>query len=146
MAIIFDNIPSTKPSGKIEVEPGKYTAKVFKAEMQTGKASGNDFLSVSFKLDKGGFVNEAFTDNDKPFNQWKIGRLCKACGVSLEGEFQLKDLIKVIRGKNVILDVTMNDRGYPSVDYSSDNDGMYPVEEESVSTAEIEAAVEDTDF
>ena len=154
MAIIFDEMPDKKPSQRTQVEPGQYSATVVKAEMLTGKASGNEFLSVAFKLDKGGFVNEAFTDNEKPFNQWKIGRLCKACGVSLVGEFHLKDLTKVIKGKEVLLDVTMNDRGYPSVDYSGDNEGMYPAnaatleEAQESDDAEVEAAIanEDDEF
>lgn len=147
MAIIFDDIPDKKPSQRIEVEPGQYSATVIRAEMLTAKSSGNDFLSVAFKLDKGGFVNEAFTDNEKPFNQWKIGRLCKACDVTLVGEFQLKDLTKVIKGKEVILDVTMNDRGYPSIDYSGDNEGMYPANATVAqdTDAEVDAAIADVD-
>lgn len=151
MAIVFDEIPDKKPSQRTQVEPGQYLGTVVKAEMLTGKSSGNEFLSVAFKLEKGGFVNEAFTDNEKPFNQWKIGRLCKACGVSLVGEFQLKDLTKVIKGKEVLLDVTMNDRGYPSIDYSGNNDGMYSTnataleQAQESDDAEVDAAIADQD-
>lgn len=151
----FESLPKDKPS-QSNVAEGTYKATVFKTEMRTGKESGNEYLNVSFKIDNGGFVNENYFDSDKPFIMYKLGRLLKACNVELKGEGSLKDVAKVIKGKRVIIDVVVNDRGYGSLDYSNDKEGIYPYKEdymqvemdEEVSQA-IEASavdVSDEDF
>lgn len=135
MALNFDNIPTEKPSNNTPVEDGRYLAKIIKAEMRVGKESGNSYLSVSFKLDSGGFVNENFFDSDKPFNNYKIGRLLKSCGITLEGDFTLNDIRKVIVNKEVLIDATSNDRGYGVLDFTGNNEGIYPTNETSYETA-----------
>lgn len=126
MAIKFDNLPADKPNNN-SVSKGRYSATVFKSEIQKGKTSGNEYLNVSFQLDGGGFVNENYFDSDKPFLMYKLGQLLKACQITLEGEGTLKDVKKVIQGKKVIIDVDVNDKGYGCVDYSGNNDGLYPI-------------------
>ena len=122
----FNSLPKDKPSNNA-VKEGTYTATVFKTQMQVSKTTGNDYLNVSFKIDGGGFVNENYFDSDKSFLQWKLGRLLQACNVTLSGEGTLRDVAKVIQGKKVIIDVAVNDRGYGSLDYSNNNDGIYPI-------------------
>lgn len=124
--IQFNALPQNKPSNN-SIKNGRYTATVYKCEMRTGKETGNEYLNVSFQCDGGGFVNENYFDSDKPFLQYKLGQLLKACNVNLEGEGTLKDVAKVIKGKKVIIDVVVNDKGYGSLDYSGNNDGIYPV-------------------
>lgn len=152
----FDALPKDKPNQN-NVTDGRYKAKVFKTEMRTSKDSNNEYLNVSFKLDDGGFVNENYFDSDKPFLQYKLGRLLKACKVTLSGEGTLKDVAKVIKDKEVIIDVAVNDRGYGALDYSGGNDGIYPIDatpnpEATVVTASpevnqaIEADVDNEDF
>lgn len=152
----FNNIPSEKPSNNnTPIEPGRYLAKITKAEMRVGKESGNSYLNVSFKLKAGGFVNDNYFDSDKPFNNYKIGRLLKACGVDLAGDFTLNDIRKVIVGKEVLIDASTNDRGYGIIDYSGDNEGIYATNETALEEAkaveeagldaEVEAAI-DEDF
>lgn len=133
--IQFNSLPKDKPSQN-NVKPGRYTATVFKCEMRTGKDSGTEYLNVSFLLDGGGFVNENYFDSDKQFLQFKLGQLLKACKVTLEGEGTLKDVAKVIKGKKVIVDVVVNDKGYGALDYTGNNDGIYPVDTPSVSETE----------
>lgn len=135
MALNFDTIPTDKPSNIKPIEPGKYLAKITKAEMRVGKTSGNEYLSVSFKLEKGGFANDNYFDSDAPFNQYKIGRLLKACGVTLEGEFTLNDIRKVVVNKEVIIDAAANDRGYGVIDYSGKNEGIYATNETALEEA-----------
>ncbi|MBQ4030123.1 MAG: hypothetical protein II625_00080 [Bacilli bacterium] len=106
--------------------------------MRTGKDTGTEYLNVSFLLDGGGFVNENYFDSDKQFLQFKLGQLLKACKVTLEGEGTLKDVAKVIKGKKVIVDVVVNDKGYGALDYTGNNDGIYPVDTPSVSEADVE--------
>ena len=153
--IQFNALPKDKPSQN-SIKNGRYTATVFKCEMRTGKETGNEYLNVSFLCDGGGFVNENYFDSDKPFLQYKLGQLLKACNVTLEGEGTLKDVAKVIKGKKVIIDVVVNDKGYGALDYSGNNDGIYPVNSASKSTtddtetpeldADIDQAIDDEDF
>lgn len=143
MALNFDSLPTSKPSQN-SIADGTYTATVFKAEMRTSQA-GNEYLNVSFKTDAG-FVNENYFESDKPFIQWKLGQLLKACKVTLSGEGSLKDVAKVIAGKKVVIDVVVNDRGYGALDYTGSKDGIRAAEE-TVSTSaeldpELEAAIE----
>lgn len=153
--ISFNNIPKDKPSQN-NVAEGRYTATVFKTEMRVGKESGAEYLNVSFKLDNGGFVNENYFDSDKQFVMYKLGRLLDACGVVLSGEGTLKDVAKVIKGKKVVVDVIVNDKGYGALDYSNGHEGIYPINtvtvEEKTATLDpeiteaIEADVVDDDF
>ena len=89
--IQFNALPKDKPSQNT-IKNGRYTATIFKCEMRTGKETGNEYLNVSFLCDGGGFVNENYFDSDKPFLQYKLGQLLKACKVTLEGEGTLKDV------------------------------------------------------
>jgi len=152
--IQFNALPKDKPSQNT-VKNGRYTATVFKCEMRTSKETKNEYLNVSFLCD-GGFVNENYFDSDKPFLQFKLGQLLKACNVTLEGEGTLKDVAKVIKGKKVIIDVVVNDKGYGALDYSGNNDGIYPIGGASTTTeedteapeldADIDQAIDDEDF
>lgn len=137
----FESLPKDKPSQNNVVE-GTYKATVFKTEMRVSKESGNEYLNVSFKIDNGGFVNENYFDSDKPFLMYKLGRLLKACNVELKGNGSLKDVAKVIKGKKVVIDVIVNDRGYGSLDYSGDKEGIYPVTEDYTMNEEVNQAIE----
>lgn len=137
----FESLPKDKPNNNTVAE-GTYKATVFKTEMRAGKETGTPYLNVSFKLDKGGFVNENYFESDKPFLMYKLGRLLKACNVDLKGEGSLKDVEKVIKGKNVIVDVVVNDKGYGSLDYSGDKEGIYPATEDHIMDEEVSQAIE----
>jgi hypothetical protein len=151
----FTSLPKDKPNNNTVAE-GRYNAIVFKSEMRKGKENNNEYLNVSFKIDNGGFVNENYFDSDKPFLMYKLSRLLLACNTPLDGEGTLKDVAKVIQGKRVVIDVVVNDRGYGSLDYSGDKEGIYPIgyagneELDPEVTQAIEANVEyvtdDSDF
>lgn len=152
--VTFDQIPKGKPNNYSK-EPGLYDAIIFKAEKGVGKTSGEPNIQVSFKLDEGGFVNEYFTINDKQFNLYKLGRLLEACNVELQGQIDADAIRKVILNKRVSIQVDMNDRGYPTVDFSGESEGIYPVgvnakpevEAEPELSPEVTEAIEsDEDF
>ena len=150
--INFDSLPKDKPSQN-SVAPGKYDAEIFKTEMMVSKNTNTEYLNVSFKIIGGGFVNENYFDSDKQFLQYKLGRLLTACNVTLGGNGTLKDVAKVIKGKKVTIAVDVNDRGYGVLDYTGDNEGIYPYGYGEAVTAApevnqaIEAAVDtDEDF
>lgn len=129
----FEALPKDKPSQN-NVTKGRYKAKVFKTQMMKSKTTNEEYLNVSFKINDGGFVNENYFDSDKTFLMYKLGRLLKACKVSLKGEGSLKDVAKVIANKEVIIDVDVNDRGYGCLDYSGANEGIYALDEVSSAT------------
>ena len=151
----FTSLPKDKPNNN-SVAEGRYNAIVFKSEMRKSKESNNEYLNVSFKIDNGGFVNENYFDSDKPFLMYKLSRLLLACNTPLDGEGTLKDVAKVIQGKRVVIDVVVNDRGYGSLDYSGDKEGIYPIgytgneeldpEVTQAIEANIEYVTDDTDF
>ena len=151
----FTSLPKDKPNNN-SVAEGRYNAIVFKSEMRKSKESNNEYLNVSFKIDNGGFVNENYFDSDKPFLMYKLSRLLLACNTPLDGEGTLKDVAKVIQGKRVVIDVVVNDRGYGSLDYSGNKEGIYPIgytgneeldpEVNQAIEANIEYVTDDTDF
>ena len=151
----FTSLPKDKPNNN-SVAEGRYNAIVFKSEMRKSKESNNEYLNVSFKIDNGGFVNENYFDSDKPFLMYKLSRLLLACNTPLEGEGTLKDVAKVIQGKRVVIDVVVNDRGYGSLDYSGNKEGIYPIgyagneeldpEVNQAIEANVEYVTDDTDF
>ena len=151
----FNSLPKDKPNNN-SVAEGRYNAIVFKSEMRKSKESNNEYLNVSFKIDNGGFVNENYFDSDKPFLMYKLSRLLLACNTPLDGEGTLKDVAKVIQGKRVVIDVVVNDRGYGSLDYSGDKEGIYPIgytgneeldpEVSQAIEANVEYVTDDTDF
>lgn len=142
MAINFDALPKDKPNGNSTVTEGRHLAQVFKAEMTTSK-EGNKYLRVTFKTKDGGFVSENYFDSDKPFLQYKLGRLLKATKVVLEGTGTLEDIAKVIRDKKVTIDVVVNDRGYGGLDYSDNKEGIYSRDEVVTEEIEVESPVDD---
>ena len=142
MAINFDALPKDKPTGNSTVTEGRHLAQVFKAEMTTSK-EGNKYLRVTFKTKDGGFVNENYFDSDKPFLQYKLGRLLKATKVVLEGTGTLEDIAKVIKDKKVTIDVVVNDRGYGGLDYSDNKEGIYSRDEVVTEEIEVESPVDD---
>lgn len=151
----FTSLPKDKPNNN-SVAEGRYNAIVFKSEMRKSKENNNEYLNVSFKIDNGGFVNENYFDSDKPFLMYKLSRLLLACNTPLDGEGTLKDVAKVIQGKRVVIDVVVNDRGYGSLDYSGDKEGIYPIgytgneeldpEVSQAIEANVEYVTDDTDF
>lgn len=139
----FDSLPSDKPNQNTVAE-GRYTATVFDAKMMVSKNTNSEYLNVSFKISTGGFVNENYFESDKPFLLYKLGRLLKACDVKLAGEGSLKDIAKVIKNKTVVIDVAVNDKGYGSLDYSGNNEGIYSLNETLPSHAEDDLGQEVT--
>lgn len=130
----FDALPKDKPNNN-SVAKGTYEAVIFDAKMVESKTGNGEYMNVSFKT-ASGFVNENYFDSDKPFLQWKLGQLLKATNVTLKGEGTLKDIAKVVKGKKVMIDADVNDRGYACIDYSGE--GVYSID--TVTQADVEAA------
>lgn len=108
--ISFDQLPTTNPGGGT-IAADVYRATVDKAEMRTPKdPSKPDYLALTLKLtNKAGTSSGTIFDNiiesDKPALRYKLGRFVRACGIPLEGAMELKDLAKLVLGKNIVVDV-----------------------------------------
>ena len=111
MAINYDALPSTKPSSTVPA--GFYKAKIMKAEMKVSQNSGAPYLSIQYDVkDDAGHTGKVFDmlfDSEKEFLRYKLQRFLTALNLTLPGSFELKDLCKLINGKELIVDVDVED-------------------------------------
>ena len=136
MAINFNQIPDEKPdNGFTKVPKGTYIANIVKAEMKASKADPPkpDYLSLSLEClnEKGetiGTVFDNLTQSQSPLPLYKIKRLIQALEIPINDTFNLKDLTKIIVGKQLKVDIdvtTFNGKERSQVDIS--NEIYYPV-------------------
>lgn len=118
MALNFNNLPTSSPnenSGNV-LEKGIYPAIAKKAEMRTSN-SGQNYLVVQLAItsSKGQTtVFDNFFNSDKPLPMFKLAQFLRAIGTVPTGDFELKDLVKVINNRplSVALKIEKSD-GYP---------------------------------
>ena len=151
MSINFNSLPSKKPYGAVT---GPHYATIIKAEMRKAKdPSKPEYLSLEYQLsDKSGAAKgklyDLITEPTKDFTKYKLFRFLKALDLMLEGDFELKDISKIVVGKRLIVDVIPDDKGYNSVDVRK-NEIYYSLDEEDIAFGTAEevadpvAAVED---
>jgi hypothetical protein len=48
-------------------------------------------------------------DSEKEFLRYKLGRFLTALNLNLQGSFELKDLCKLVKGKQLIVDITIEE-------------------------------------
>jgi hypothetical protein len=107
----FDQLPTKKGNAFDGFEPGLYRVKVEAADMKVAKndPEGNpkpDYLQVRLGVmsDNGARIGAIFdniTESDHPLVRYKTRRFIEACQIELEGEFELKDLTKILVGKEL---------------------------------------------
>jgi hypothetical protein len=111
MAISYDALPSTRPSNTLP--KGFYKATILNAEMKTSKTTHNDYLSLTYDLrdanGNGGKLYDMQFDSEKEFLRYKLGRFLTALNLNLQGSFELKDLCKLVKGKQLIVDITIEE-------------------------------------
>lgn len=114
MAINFDSLPQENPFAL--PEPGVYKAKIVEAEMKQGKdLSKPEYLNLKFSLtDKNGKscgnLYDIIAESDSSVVQYKTARFIRACGLPLTGSMELKDLAKVVKGRELALDVSHDNK------------------------------------
>lgn len=135
MAINFESLPTNKPV--ILATKGTYFAKIDKADMVKPKTPGKpDYLNLQLSLaDKNhksaGKLFDILTESDSQLPRYKLGRFITALKLPLT-EFELKDLAKIIVGKEFLVDVTVQENeGYAprNVVDALTNEIYYPLEE-----------------
>lgn len=142
MAINFDALPQSKPAGNL-LPAGFYKATISKAEMKTPKNGGNDYLALTLDCvnaqGQSGKVWDNLYDSDKELVRYKLKRFIDALRLPLSGTFELKDLCKVVTGKQLVVDVGVDeksDRPRNQVEVFK-NDLYYPINEWAALTGAV---------
>ena len=121
MALNFDNLPKSNPSGEGNssnvLEKGIYPAVAKRAEMRvSGKGLNYLVVQLAVTNERGQTttVFDNFFDTDKPLPRFKLAQFLRAVGVIPSGNFELKDLVKVINNRplSVALKIEKS-AGYP---------------------------------
>lgn len=114
MAINFNSLPNTRPNQL--PAPGKYYATIEKAEMTQPKDPAKPpYLNLTLALqDKNGkscgkIFRDILSESDSDIVRYKIQRFITALNIPITDVFELKDLAKVVVGKKMIVDVTIDD-------------------------------------
>jgi hypothetical protein len=137
MAINFQNLPQDNPFALPNA--GVYRAKIVEAEMRTPKtdASKPDYLNLKLTLfdvtnKNCGSIFDIISESDSSIVQYKIARFVRACKIPLTGSMELRDLAKVVKGKEIAVDVRIGkdnkDQPKAEVDLFS-REGYYMPEE-----------------
>jgi hypothetical protein len=118
--INFNSLPTNKPVNLPET--GTYYATIESAEMKQGKDPLKPpYLNICLALrDKHGKscgkVFDILAESDKELIQYKIARFLIALDLAKLGSFELVDLVKVIKNKQLIVDIKQEEPkdGYPA--------------------------------
>ena len=138
--INFNSLPTDKPNSL--PESGTYYATIDSAEMKQGKdATKAPYLNIGLSLkDKYGKscgkVFDILSESDKELVQYKIARFLIALDLAKLGSFELVDLVKIIKNKQLIVDIKQEEAkdGYPAkavVDVFAGNI-YYPISEAAI--------------
>ena len=117
MPISFDSLPTTSEYGLIE--KGKYIAKIEAAMMkQPQDVAKPPYLSLTYSLknaagENKGKLYDMLFDSDANIVRYKLQRFITALEIPIKGNFELKDLTKIVVGKSMLVDVTKDEKSNP---------------------------------
>ena len=145
MAMInMNSLPTEKPSMGTIIPKGQYLAKIRKAEMKQPK---DDTRPMYFTAEcditdpvsgsaMGKFWINLF-ESEAPLARYQLSRFIKALNLPIQGEFELKDLTKMVVGKELKVDIMPEDKPEPQrsvVDIAANC--FYPVVDPALQAAE----------
>lgn len=114
MAINFNALPSDKPNA---IPPkGPYYATIEKAEMKPPKdTSKPPYLNLVLALKdaagkSAGKVFDIISESDHELVRYKLQRFITALEIPITGNFELKDLCKIVQSKQLIVDITKEEK------------------------------------
>lgn len=131
--INFSKLPDDNPIGL--TEPGRYFGTIEKAEMKSPKdATKKPYLNmqIALKNQEGktkGKIFDIIADSDHEAVMYKLKRFILALELPIQGDFELKDLPKIVQGKQLIVDVTHDKEKKRSVVDMFTHDIFYPMAE-----------------
>lgn len=103
MSINFDSLPTEQPSSLMA--DGKYLFKIKRVELKTSATSEGSYLSLLLSSSHGN-VFDNISDSEKPLARFKLGQFLRALDIQLAGNFELKDLVKILPSKELVGAVT----------------------------------------
>lgn len=107
--INFDSLPTENPFAL--PAPGLYKAHILEAVMKQGSDTAKPpYLNVKYALSdaqgvSAGTLFDIISESDSSVVQFKVGRFIRACGLPLTGAMELKDIGKLVVGRDLALDV-----------------------------------------
>jgi hypothetical protein len=114
MAINFNELPDNKASST--VEKGTYIATIEKAEMKQGADLDKPmYLNLTLKLSDVdgkdcGKVYDIIAESAHELVRYKLKRFIQATEIPIVGSFELKDLVKIVPNKKIIVCVTVEEK------------------------------------
>lgn len=111
--INFNSLPTDKPNSL--PEKGTYYATIEAAEIKQGKdITKPPYLNIVLALRNAdgkncGKIYDIISESDKELVQYKLARFITALGLTNLGVFELVDLVKIIKGKELIVDVKQDE-------------------------------------
>ena len=113
MAINYNALPSEKPATNGTIIPkGQYVATIEKAEMKQGKDDTKPpYLNIQMDIvdeasgQNMGKLFHILTESNHPIPMYQLKRLIESLNLPITGEFELKDLVKMIQGKKLLVDI-----------------------------------------
>lgn len=117
--IHFDQLPNTNPVANTLIPKGTYYGTISKAEMRQGKDPAKPpYLSLTWDIKdqtgkSKGKLFDMITEPTADLTMYKLRRFITALQLPIQGDFILKDLVKIIVGKTCILDITIDDKSEP---------------------------------
>lgn len=136
MAINMNSLPTEKPSMSSVIPKGCYIAKIVKAEMKTPRSGKADYFSAECDITDpvsntgmGKFWINLF-ESDANLPRYQLARFIRALNLNIQGEFELKDLTKMVNNKSLMVDICPDkDNEKSIVDITADC--FYPIESKS---------------
>lgn len=118
--ISMNSLPTEKPSMGTIIPKGQYLAKIKKAEMRQPK---DDTKPMYFSAEcditdpvsgtaMGKFWINLF-ESEAPLARYQLSRFIYALELPIQGEFELKDLTKMVNGKELKVDIMPEDKPEP---------------------------------
>lgn len=117
MAINFNSLPTEKPAMGTIIPKGNYIATIRKAEMRKPKdESKPEYLNLEMditdpvsNMSMGKFW-AIITESDAPLPRYQLSRFITALHLPITGEFELKDLTKMVVNKQLRVDICPEER------------------------------------
>lgn len=135
--------PNQKPAIGNVIPKGRYIAKIAKAMMKTPKprtdgSTGPDYLVAECDITDpvsntrmGKFWINLY-ESEAPLVRYQLARFINATGIRISGEFELKDLTKLVNGKQLMVDIKPEEKKDGSAPTRSivdiDAECFYPLE------------------
>lgn len=117
MAINFNSLPTEKPAMGNIIPKGQYKATIAKSDMKQGKDTTKPpYLNIELDvtdMPSGtamGKIWAILTESEQPLPRYQLSRFIKALELPITGEFDLKDLTKMINGKSLMVDIAPEER------------------------------------